>query len=73
MNSLHPSEARIELTANSLNYTLPMQESVRNLAIHHTRCERKYVVGTDEDVNKLCEYFNQCLGNVGSKARKKME
>jgi hypothetical protein len=53
MNSVHPSESRISLTTESLNFTLPIQHSIAKMEINHSKGDAKKVQGTLADVNRL--------------------
>lgn len=73
MNFVFPSEDRVALTAKSLNFTLPMEESVRKLVKHREERQRNFVRGTKEDSQALLAHINQRLGRVTLASRRRTD
>ena len=63
MNSVNPSEGRVELTTESLNFTLDIQKSLRDLRNRRKDSSPKWIRGTIEDVDRLHAEIVRKLGD----------
>ena len=62
MNGKNPSENRIDWTTTSLNFSLPIMQSVRNLVNSFKESSKQYEKNTDTDSSLL---YNEIRSKFG--------
>ena len=62
MNSTHPSESRIGWTAKSLNFSLPIMQSIKQLANHHGPVVKEYHKDTQSNSRILYDFIRGKFG-----------
>ena len=62
MNSSHPSEDRIAWTAKSLNFSLPIMQSIKQLANHHGPVAKEYQKDMQSNSCILFEFIREKFG-----------
>ena len=70
MNSKNPSAEKIANTSTSLNFSLPVQESLRKLANSQEDSGKHYERNTLPDARLLRDFLDEKLGNLPLELRK---